>query len=440
VGGASPPEQVGPGPGRRPVSRRAFLQLAGASTVGGALAACSPGSSGTGERAIRLGYVSPQSGPLVSFGEADAFVLGDVRARLRDGLSLGRRSHPVEILVKDSQSDPERAATVANDLLRRERIDLMLASSTPETTNPVADVCEQRGVPCISTFTPWQSHFFGREGDPAKPFRWTYHFYWGLEDVIAVFTDMWGAVPTNKRVGALWPNDPDGYAWSNAERGFPPVLKKAGYEIVDPGRYQGDGDDYRKIIRRLRDADVQILTGVPTPPDFATFWKQAVEQDFRPRVASMGRALLFPAFIEAMGPTAEGLTIAAGWSPSHPYRSSLTGASGTEMAQAYSSQTELQWTQPIGFVHALFEVAVDVLRRAGNPDDRQAIVEAIAATQLDTIVGRISFADGPLPNIAKTPLVGGQWRRGSGVPFELAIVSNRAHPEIGLTGQLGAIV
>jgi branched-chain amino acid transport system substrate-binding protein len=206
------------------------------------------------------------------------------------------------------------------------------------------------------------------------------------------------------------------------------------------GRYQGDGDDYSSIIRRLREADVEILTGVPTPPDFATFWKQAGEQDFRPKVASMGRALLFPAFIEAMGPTAEGLTIAAGWSPSHPYRSSLTGASGTDMAEAYSSQTELQWTQPLGFVHALFEVAVDVLQRAGDPDDRQAIVRAIAATQLDTIVGRISFADGPLPNIAKTPLVGGQWRRGSGFPFELAIVSNRAHPEIGLTGQLGAIV
>jgi Protein of unknown function (DUF742) len=104
------------------VGRRAFLQLAGASTVGGTPAACSPGSSGTGQRTIRLGYVSPQSGPLVSFGEADAFVLGDVRARLRDGLSLGRRSYPVEILVKDSQSDPERAATVANDLLRREAL------------------------------------------------------------------------------------------------------------------------------------------------------------------------------------------------------------------------------------------------------------------------------------------------------------------------------
>jgi hypothetical protein len=145
-----PADQAGPASGRQPVGRRAFLRLAGAAAAGGALAACSSGSSGGGVRPIRLGYVSPQSGPFVSFGEADGFVLDDVRARLRDGLTIGRRSYPVEILVKDSQSDPGRAATVAGDLLRRERIDLMLTSSTPGTTNPVADVCERAGVPCIS--------------------------------------------------------------------------------------------------------------------------------------------------------------------------------------------------------------------------------------------------------------------------------------------------
>ena len=439
VGGVPPSQRVGPASGR-PLDRRGFLRLAGTSAAGGVLAACSPGGSGSrGVRPVRLGYVSPQSGPFVSFGEADGFVLDDVRARLADGLKLGRRTYPVEIILKDSQSDPDRAATVAGDLLSGEQIDLMLTSSTPETTNPVADVCERRGVPCISTFTPWQSHYFGRKGDPDRPFRWTYHFYWGLEDVIQVFTDIWGAVPTNKVVGALWPDDPDGHAWSDAQRGFPPVLNKLGYQVVDPGRYRGDGDDYSRIIRRLREAGAEIITGVPTPPDFATFWKQAGEQGLRPKVASMGRALLFPAFIEAMGPTAEGLTIAAGWSPSHPYRSSLTGASAATMAGEYTRRTERQWTQPIGFAHALFEVAIDVLRRAGTPDDRQGIVRAIAATELDTIVGRVSWANGPLPNIAKTPLVGGQWRRGSGFPFELAIVSNRAHPEIGLTGQLGAI-
>ena len=57
----------------------------------------------------------------------------------------------MEILVRDSQSNPARAAEVARDLIDRDQVSLMLVSSTPETTNPVADVCEAAGMPCIST-------------------------------------------------------------------------------------------------------------------------------------------------------------------------------------------------------------------------------------------------------------------------------------------------
>jgi len=430
------------GQARLRVDRRGFVALSGTALLGSALAGCGLGigraARGGDARTIRLGYVAPQSGPFAAFGEADGYVLDGVRAALRGGLKLGARSYPVEIVRKDSQSDPDRAKTVTEDLLRSGHVDLMLASSTPETINPAADVCEAAGVPFISTGAPWQSHFFGRGGSPSRPFRWTYHFYWGLEDVIGVFTDMWSRLGTNKVVGALWPNDTDGKAWSSPQTGFPPALRVLGYQVVDPGRYQGDGDNYAPLIERLRDAGVQILTGVPTPPDFATIWRQVGDLGFRPMAASMGRALLFPAFIEAIGPTADGLTIGAGWSPAHPYSSSLTTASAAQLAADYTQQTDLQWIQPIGYVHALFEVAVDVLTRAGSLDP-SAIAQAIPATQLRTVVGRVSWHSGPLPNIAKTPLVGGQWRRGRQFPFELAIVSNRNHPDIGLTATVEAV-
>ncbi len=422
---------------RARLNRRAFAQLS-AAALGGALAGCGTGARTGNTRTIRIGYISPQSGPFAAFGEADPHVLDGIRAELRGGLKLGGRSYPVEIVAKDSQSDPGRARTVTEDLLKREHIDLMLASSTPETTNAPADVSERLGVPFLSTGGPWQSHFFGRKGNPSRPFRWTYHFYWGLEDVIGVFTDMWSALSTNRVVGALWPNDVDGIAWSDPQKGFPPGLLQKGYQIVDPGRYRGDGNNYSSVIEKLRDGNAQIVTGVPTPPDFATIWKQAGDLGYKPQAASMGRALLFPAFIEAIGPTAEGLTIGAGWTPTFPFKSTLSGATAAQLADDYTKQTDLQWIQPIGFVHALFEVAVDVLKRAGSLDP-SAIAQAIPATQLRTIVGQVSWHNGPVPNVAKTPLVGGQWRRGKQFPFELAIVSNRAHPDISLTARVEAV-
>ena len=422
------------------IARRRFLTVSAGATTTLALAgwpARGARAQGGAGRALKLGYVSPQTGPLAGFGEADNFVVAGVRKALGKGLVIRDRTHPIEILVRDSQSDPNRAAEVASRLILTDKIDLMLVASTPETTNPVADQCEANGTPCVSTMCPWQPWFFGRGGKPETGFKWTYHYFWGLEDIIGVFSDMWGQVENNQVLGGLWPDDGDGRAWSS---GFPAALEPQGYRIVDPGRYQDEKDSFRFEVQRFKDAGADIVTGVPLPPDFATFWKQAGQLGYRPRVATVGKALLFPAFIEAMG-SAEGVSTEVWWSPSHPFRSSLTGASAGELAQEYTRATGRQWTQPIGFVHALFEVAADVLRRAGDVSDRQALVDAIKATSLNTIVGRVSWAksQADFPNVARTPLVGGQWRRGRTWPFELEIVSNATHPEIPASGTLQPI-
>jgi branched-chain amino acid transport system substrate-binding protein len=422
------------------LDRRRFVRLAALSGAA-ALAGCGTASSIGNRQPLRLGYVTPQSGPLFAFGETDSFVIEGAKSAFRNGLEVGGRSHPVEILVRDSQSDPRRAGEVAGDLIARDQVDLMLVSSTPETTNPVADACEEAGMPCISTVTPYQPWYLARKPapDPAdpKPYRWTWHFFWGLEDIIAVFADMWSQVEHNQVLGGLWPDDGDGRAWGT---GFPKALRPQGYRVVDPGRYQGEKDSFAAEIEAFKAAGAEIVTGVPLPPDFATFWRQAAELEYRPRIASVGKALLFPAFIEAMG-TADGVSTEVWWSPEHPFTSSLTGANTRQLAEEYQQRTGRQWTQPLGFVHALFEVAASVLRRVGDVGDRQAVADAIAATSMDTIVGRVDWsqAQADFPNVSRTPLVGGQWRRGRSWPFELAIVSNTVHPEIPATSRLQPI-
>jgi branched-chain amino acid transport system substrate-binding protein len=315
----------------------------------------------------------------------------------------------------------------------------MLVGDTPDITNPVSDVCEANGVPCISSLAPWQPWFFGRKGDPKKPFKWTYHFFWGLEDIIAVFLDMWSQVPTNKVVGAIWPNDPDGNAWGDKKLGFPPPLTKAHYRIVDPGRFPDGNDNFTRQISRFKSGKAQIVTGVPIPPDFTTFWTQALQQGFRPKVASVGKALLFPSAVEALGNNGAGMSTELWWSPFHPYKSSLTGQSAAALGAAYEKATHQQWTQPIGFAHALFEVAADVLRRTKDVDDKESIVDAIKATNLNTVVGHISWKNGPVPGVAKTKLAGAQWRKGKKHKYELVVVSNKRVPGLKRQGKLEPI-
>jgi branched-chain amino acid transport system substrate-binding protein len=381
-------------------------------------------------RTNKIGLVTPRTGPLAAFGEADDFTVAQMKKLFSKGLRAGGNTFPIEILQRDAQSKSDRAATVAQSLILDNNIDLMLVGDTPDIVNPVADTCEANGVPCISSLAPWQPYFFGRQKNPAKPvpFKWTYHFFWGLEDLIAVFLDMWSQVPTDKVVGAIWPNDPDGNAFGDKKLGFPPPLKKAGYKVVDPGRYPDLNDDFSSQLAKFKSGKAQIVTGVPIPPDFTTFWKQALQQGFRPKVATVAKALLFPTNVEALGKDGVGMSTELWWAPGSPYRSSLTRQSAAALAASWEKTTHSQWRQPIGFMHALFEVAADVLRRTTDVDDKDAIVTAIKATNLNTVVGHISWKNGPVPNVAKTKLAGAQWVKSKKYKYDLVVVTSKRVP------------
>lgn len=390
---------------------------------------------------IRLGYVSPQSGPLAAFSDADQFII--------DGFLQSEGGANFEVIVKDSQSNPNRAAEVAKELIIDDEIDMMLVASTPETTNPVATTCESEEIPVISTVAPWQPYFIGQQGNPGdpgswRPFDFSFHFFWGLEDVISTFTSMWNQLDTNKSVGAIFPNDGDGNAWGDPNVGFPPVLDAQGFTLTDTGRYQNLTDDFSAQINAFKAANCEIVTGVPIPPDFTTFWTQAKQQGFNPKAASIGKAILFPQAVEALGDQGHNLSSEVWWSPSHPFASSLTGVSAADLAAGYTAATGKQWTQPIGFVHALFEMAADVMGRVEDSRDPDEVTSAIAATQLSSMVGRIAFDGAGLPpfaaaNVAKTPLVGGQWRLKDGGGYDLVIVDNSDHPNIPTGGTVEEI-
>jgi branched-chain amino acid transport system substrate-binding protein len=64
--------------------------------------------------------------------------------------------------------------------------------------------------------------------------------------------------------------------------------------------------------------------------------------------------------------------------------------------------------------------------------------DAIASTNLQTVVGPVKWGGaGPMRNVSKTPLVLGQWVKGSGKNrYDLVIVNNEAFRQIPLGGQL----
>ncbi|MFZ0094442.1 MAG: ABC transporter substrate-binding protein, partial [Pseudolabrys sp.] len=157
---------------RQTISRRTLVKAGFGAIAAPAVLRALPAEAQS--QVIKIGHVSPKTGPLAGFGEADGFILEQVRGILNKGLSSGGKTYKVEIITKDSQSSGSRAAEVASELILGDKVNLIVASATPDTTNPVSDQAEVNEVPCITTNCPWQPYFFGRKGDPKKGFTWTY--------------------------------------------------------------------------------------------------------------------------------------------------------------------------------------------------------------------------------------------------------------------------
>lgn len=199
---------------------------------------------------LKVGYVSPVTGAAAAFAEPNSHLLKKVTEALSGGISAGGRKYRVEIIDRDSKSDPQTAAQVAAELITGQKVDLMLCTSTPETVNPVSDACEAAHLPCLSTVVPWEAWYFGRGATAAKPFTYTYHFFVGVAQFATAYRALWtrGDIQTNNVLGVMWPNDPDG-------KGDPPGARtgaEAGRILhCGPGRVSGR---YERLLQADFDA------------------------------------------------------------------------------------------------------------------------------------------------------------------------------------------
>lgn len=419
-------------------TRRRVLQGGLGAAALGAFPAIARASSDT----LRIGFVSPQSGPLGIFGEADGYVLDLVRQASGGSLEVGGKRYKLEFINKDTQSNPVRAATVAKELVNADKVDFVLSTSTPETVNPVADACEAAGVPALSTTAPWEAFYFGRGAKPGEPspFRWTYHFCFGVGNFARLYADQWSKVPSNRRVGMLLPADADGHAIRGL---LIPALQKAGFTVIDAGPYQNGITDFSAQIRKFRSEGVEIFNTFPFPPDFAVFWRQAAQRGLarQIKIAQLAKAGLFSAEMEALGPLARGLHAGAYWHHAFPFRSPATGQDCRQLADGWEKTRNKGWTQQLGATASLFDAALAALRACPDPKDKAALARSLATLKTETAVGLVDFMAGPVPNCATTGLVGVQWMpspQGTKNRFEPMIVSNADHPRVPVTTQMTA--
>jgi branched-chain amino acid transport system substrate-binding protein len=433
-------------PHDQPISRRSLLQGVGAGTfavgASGLLAACSSGLKGGGASAsgtINIGFITPLTGGLAGFASGDKYVLSQIKqtSAYQKGIKVGSRTYKVNVLVRDSQSSPSTAGQVAQKLITQNHVDLMLTTSTPETTLPVATVCEKLNKPCLSTVVPWEAWYAGLGGNPLSPtkkIQYCTMFFFGLREFQGCFAPMWNRVKTNKVVACQYPNDPDGTAF---REGFEPLIKASGYTVVDGGKYADGTTDFTSMISLFKNKHAEVFSNCPLPPDFSTFWKQASQQGFKPKLATVAKVLLFPADTVALGPLVNNVATDSWWGPYMPNTSSLSGESARALANGYQAATGNQWVQSIGSTYSLFEVANEAFTQVSDPHNAAEVASTLHQVNYSGMCGALNFTTGPAPGVAIINPVGVQWKKStSKYPFEMKVVDNHLNPAVQVQANL----
>lgn len=385
----------------------------------------------TAANRLCIGAVVPHTGRLSKLGDPLSFVLTHLAPRLSH-LTRGSRRHPVTLAWRDSRSDPAHARQAVTELVRHEQAQIIVTMAGTKVLPAVADACEKAGVACVSTTFPWQAYVHTRGTGPG---RFTYHFAWGLDDIAAVFAEMWERLGPRHHVGCLWNDDLQGQLLRHPTHGFAPVASARGHHLTEPGGYREPAQDFTAHLGHFRDHNADIVTSASTVEDLALFYRQAGERGQRPRLITCSRWLAYPRGTAAAELDEARVATLMYWSPRHPFRSSLDGSTAGQLAHAYQQRTGNPWIQPLGLAHALLEVAAHALTTADDPTVPRSVADAVGRTRLPTIAGLLDWTSGPTANVAHVPLIGGQWRTHHG-HHELAVVTNTNRPEVPIEADL----
>lgn len=404
------------------------LALAG---LGLAALAGSPAASAQ-ECVVTVGRVVPMTGPLLDMGRETPWVdknkVDPINAA--GGLEVGDQRCRIDYKIIDTKGTMAGSGEAASRAILDEKVDIVMAQGTPDTTNAPSDLCERYNVPCLTANTPIEAWLYGPDGKP-KTYKYTHHFFFSVPDLVKNHVGMIKALPGgfNGRIGYLYPNDPDGVVFESL---FDPAFKAEGWEVVDPGRFQQGLPDFSAIINQFKRNRVEVVTGVLAPPDLQNYLQQAAQAGFTPKMYVIDKATGYPEPMRALGRFGEGILSVNFWSPAYPGSSKYGGYDGEGLAERYAEQNKGKMYSPaLAYTDAFYDILFDALQRAGTTE-RDALLKAIHETDLDTVVGRVKFND---QNYSVQPLGGAQWQSKNGELVK-ENVYNEVYPSVRKTADM----
>jgi branched-chain amino acid transport system substrate-binding protein len=332
--------------------------------------------------AIELGAVVPLTGAFAGGGaqveRGYQMAVEDINADGGVFVKQYNTNIPLKLNILDDESDPSKTVSNLETFYSGNDVTAYLGGFGSSLHAAAAAIAEKNQVPYLGVaFALWGVH--------QQDYQYLFSPFWKSPDIAkTTFQFLNDTIPEGERptrVGIFQEQTDWGVEMGTLWR---EQAAEQGYEVVLYEEYAPGSSDFTDMILKAQEADVQTLLALPNPPDGITIFKQMAELGYTPDFSFFVRAPDAPTWAESLGPVGDFVTLGPGWHNAVKY------PGVAELNAKHQEMVGRPADPMVGPSYAAMQILADSIERAGTLD-RAAIRDAIAATDMDTVIGHVSF-------------------------------------------------
>ncbi|WP_288902983.1 amino acid ABC transporter substrate-binding protein [uncultured Sneathiella sp.] len=312
------------------------------------------------------------------------------------GIDVAGKKMQVKFVEYDYQTDGKRAGQLAEKLITDDNVDVIMAPFGSGHTKIIAAVAERYQVPmlaCVaSSVSVYDQGFKYLFGTLAPNTGMT-------ESMVEFFKEK---NPDLKKVAVYGRDDvfPKSMATALANS-----AETGGLDVVYNELYAVGTMDHSAAISAIKSANPDWVYMTGYTQDLILGRKQLADMGVSAPIVTMVTGPAYREFTEGLGKLADGITSSTWWHHSTAYTDAV-GAWGAT-ADFYADFTAAYKSDP-DYVSASCAAAADVLVNAvkvAGSKDKQAVRDALAATDILTFYGPIDFGDNGMNQGREMPII-----------------------------------
>jgi branched-chain amino acid transport system substrate-binding protein len=307
------------------------------------------------------------------------------------GIKVGDKTYKLRIIYYDDESTPARGAQLAERLISQDEVQFMLGPYSSGMTKAIAPVTEKYQIPMVEAEGASRSLF-------NKGYKYMFAVLSTSEQYLAStiklaagVAEKQGKKPSDVRVALAFENDPFS---QDVRAGVLDDAAKFGMQIIIDDQLPRDLSDMAATLTKVKALKPDVLIVSGHSKGAATAVRQIGEMGLKVPMLAVTHCEAADV-TGKFGDIANGVLCATQWAETLTYSDPFFGSASdynAEFKGVYPQYADKKVPYQTAQASAAVWVFKDAFERAGTLD-REAVRDALAATEMMTFYGKIKFSE-----------------------------------------------